>query len=60
MSDETTPQTPDEPVEGAPTPQTGLDIERSLFTALFATRDRETGMASFVENGPGKAVFEGA
>ena len=27
MSDETTPQTPDEPVEGAPTPQTGLDIE---------------------------------
>ncbi len=38
----------------------GLEIERMLFTALFATRDREIGMASFVENGPGKAKFEGA
>jgi len=37
----------------------GLEIERSLFTGLFATRDRELGMASFVEKGPGKAVFEG-
>jgi enoyl-CoA hydratase/carnithine racemase len=39
---------------------TGLEIERMLFTGLFATRDRATGMASFVEHGPGKAVFEGA
>jgi enoyl-CoA hydratase/carnithine racemase len=39
---------------------TGLEIERQQFAALFATRDREIGMRSFVENGPGKAVFEGA
>jgi enoyl-CoA hydratase/carnithine racemase len=39
---------------------TGLEIERMLFAGLFATRDRATGMASFVERGPGKAVFEGA
>lgn len=38
---------------------TGLAIERHLFAGLFATRDRATGMASFVEQGPGKAVFEG-
>lgn len=37
----------------------GLEIERTLFAGLFATRDREVGMASFVANGPGKAVFEG-
>ncbi len=40
--------------------ETGLEIERMLFTALFATKDREIGMRSFVENGPGKARFEGA
>lgn len=40
--------------------ETGLEIERAQFAALFATRDREIGMRSFVENGPGKAVFEGA
>jgi enoyl-CoA hydratase/carnithine racemase len=39
---------------------TGLEIERALFTGLFATRDREIGMRSFVESGPGRAVFEGA
>lgn len=38
---------------------TGLEIERMLFAGLFATKDRETGMASFVESGPGKATFEG-
>ncbi|GAB3683284.1 enoyl-CoA hydratase/isomerase family protein [Angustibacter aerolatus] len=38
---------------------TGLEIERAQFAALFATRDREIGMASFVERGPGKAEFEG-
>ncbi len=38
---------------------TGLEIERALFAGLFATRDREIGMTSFVEQGPGKAVFEG-
>ncbi|MDQ2782156.1 MAG: enoyl-CoA hydratase-related protein [Actinomycetota bacterium] len=39
--------------------ETGLEIERMLFAGLFATRDRETGLASFVEKGPGKATFEG-
>ena len=39
---------------------TGLEIERMLFAGLFATRDREIGMTSFVEHGPGKAKFEGA
>jgi enoyl-CoA hydratase/carnithine racemase len=38
---------------------TGLEIERLNFAALFATRDREAGMRSFLENGPGKAVFQG-
>lgn len=38
---------------------TGLEIERVQFAALFATRDREIGMRSFVEQGPGKAQFEG-
>jgi enoyl-CoA hydratase/carnithine racemase len=38
---------------------TGLEIERMAFCGLFATADRSIGMASFVESGPGKAVFEG-
>ncbi len=37
----------------------GLEIERLLFAGLFATKDREIGMTSFVEQGPGKAHFEG-
>jgi enoyl-CoA hydratase/carnithine racemase len=36
---------------------TGLEIERAQFAALFATPDREVGMRSFIEEGPGKAVF---
>ena len=39
---------------------TGLEIERMLFASLFATKDREIGMTSFVQHGPGKANFEGA
>jgi enoyl-CoA hydratase/carnithine racemase len=39
--------------------ETGLEIERQQFAALFATRDRSIGMESFVESGPGKARFEG-
>ncbi|MEW1863009.1 enoyl-CoA hydratase-related protein [Streptomyces sp. NBC_00669] len=35
----------------------GLTLERTLFAGLFATEDRETGMRSFVENGPGQAEF---
>jgi enoyl-CoA hydratase/carnithine racemase len=38
---------------------TGLEIERQQFAALFATEDRTIGMASFIENGPGKAQFKG-
>jgi enoyl-CoA hydratase/carnithine racemase len=38
---------------------TGLEIERQQFAALFATEDRAIGMGSFVENGPGKAEFVG-
>ena len=38
---------------------TGLEIERAQFAALFATADRTAGMRSFVEHGPGKATFEG-
>ncbi|MGH3413152.1 MAG: enoyl-CoA hydratase/isomerase family protein [Marmoricola sp.] len=38
---------------------TGLEIERQQFAALFATRDRTLGMESFVAHGPGKARFEG-
>ena len=30
----------------------------TLFAGLFATPDRATGMGSFIEKGPGKAVFE--
>ncbi|MFJ8824655.1 enoyl-CoA hydratase/isomerase family protein [Streptomyces sp. NPDC102467] len=37
--------------------ETGLAIERGWFAGLFATEDRETGMRSFVEEGPGKAKF---
>ncbi|MCW2794724.1 enoyl-CoA hydratase-related protein [Nocardioides sp.] len=39
--------------------ETGLEIERQQFAALFATEDRTAGMQSFLENGPGKARFEG-
>ena len=38
---------------------TGLDIERLHFASLYATEDQKNGMRSFMENGPGKAVFEG-
>jgi enoyl-CoA hydratase/carnithine racemase len=39
--------------------ETGLEIERVQFAALFATEDRAIGMASFIEHGPGKAQFQG-
>lgn len=38
---------------------TGLKIEEQQFATLFTTEDRTIGMASFVENGPGKATFVG-
>ena len=39
--------------------ETGLAIEAMQFAGVFATKDREIGMTSFVEQGPGKAAFEG-
>ncbi|WP_019816085.1 enoyl-CoA hydratase/isomerase family protein [Saccharomonospora saliphila] len=39
--------------------RSGLALETHLFTALWATEDQATGMRSFIENGPGKATFEG-
>ena len=35
----------------------GLRLESHLFASLFATEDRTIGMASFIENGPGKAML---
>ena len=37
--------------------ETGLAVERTWFAGLFATEDRDRGMRSFVEEGPGKAKF---
>jgi enoyl-CoA hydratase/carnithine racemase len=39
---------------------TGLEFERVSFAGLFATEDASAGMRSFLENGPGKAVFSGS
>lgn len=38
---------------------TGLEIERQHFAALFATEDARNGLRSFVEQGPGQARFSG-
>ena len=37
----------------------GLDIERDAFVAVARTEDAARGIASFRENGPGKATFVG-
>ncbi len=37
----------------------GLEVENRRFAGLFGTEDQRTGMASFLENGPGKATFAG-
>ena len=39
---------------------TGLEFERISFAGMFATEDAKAGMRSFLENGPGKAVFSGS
>ncbi|MFA9430403.1 enoyl-CoA hydratase/isomerase family protein [Egicoccus sp. AB-alg2] len=36
-----------------------LRLEQSLFAEAFGTDDARTGIASFIENGPGKAKFTG-
>jgi enoyl-CoA hydratase len=38
---------------------TGLDLEQRLFAEVFDTEDARTGVASFLEHGPGKAAFRG-
>lgn len=35
----------------------GLDLEHDRFCQVFSTDDARTGVASFLEHGPGKAVF---
>lgn len=35
----------------------GLRLESHLFSSVFATEDSRIGIASFVEHGPGRAVF---
>ena len=37
----------------------GLDVEHDFFTEVFRTDDAKTGVASFLEHGPGKATFTG-
>jgi enoyl-CoA hydratase/carnithine racemase len=37
----------------------GLRLESHLFAGLFATEDKQRGIASFIANGPGKAEFVG-
>lgn len=37
----------------------GLALELRLFEEVFRTEDSRTGVASFLENGPGKATFRG-
>ena len=37
----------------------GLDLEQQLFVEVFRTDDAQAGVASFLEQGPGKAKFRG-
>jgi enoyl-CoA hydratase/carnithine racemase len=37
----------------------GLALERTAFVEVFETEDSRTGVASFLEHGPGKATFTG-
>ncbi len=39
--------------------EAGLAVEQREFAALFATKDLQIGIRSFVENGPGQAQFTG-
>ena len=39
--------------------ESALQLESTLFAASFATDDREIGMRSFIEHGPGRAEFTG-
>jgi enoyl-CoA hydratase/carnithine racemase len=37
----------------------GVALEQQLFAEVFTTEDARTGVASFLEHGPGKAAFKG-
>ena len=37
----------------------GLDVEAEAFVEVFGTEDARTGVASFLEHGPGQATFQG-
>ena len=37
----------------------GLLLEQDAFVSVFATEDSQVGVKSFLEHGPGKAVFIG-
>jgi enoyl-CoA hydratase len=37
----------------------GLVLEQEMFVEVFRTEDARTGVASFLEHGPGKATFAG-
>jgi len=37
--------------------EAGLALERALFANLFSTADKQVGIQSFLDRGPGKAVF---
>lgn len=37
----------------------GLVLEQEMFVEVFKTEDSQIGVQSFLENGPGKATFEG-
>jgi enoyl-CoA hydratase len=37
----------------------GLALEQELFAEVFETEDAQVGVASFLQHGPGKAVFQG-
>lgn len=39
--------------------RSGLDLEQRRFVDVFATDDARTGVASFLEHGPGQATFTG-
>lgn len=39
--------------------QEGLELEQDAFVQVFATDDARVGVASFLENGPGRASFTG-
>lgn len=43
----------------APSLADGLALERDAFVEVFGTDDARIGVASFLENGPGKATFTG-